>query len=276
MRGRPHPEPGVDNVRVEANLPTTLWAAVRHDLYTLFGSVANSEVRLAPGALLGISGGPTADFNMAFIDEAAGDEARFGEFIGHVERAGVAAVFMVSGACAPRLGPIARELGLVEAGSAPLMALDDPSPRPVDPGFAVHQVRDEKSLGVVADLVAAAFSLDREWVGRTFCSKALLEVPSLSFFLASTQGEPISAVTTTAGPNVVGIWSMATAPQHQRRGAGRAALLAAIDHHRRRGAKAFYLIATPAGKPLYDSVGFGTVDDCTLWIAGSSSQFPSH
>jgi hypothetical protein len=46
--------------------------------------------------------------------------------------------------------------------------------------------------------------------------------------------------------------------------------------HARRGAKTFYLIATAAGKPLYDSLGFKTVDELSIWLAGESSQFPAH
>jgi GNAT superfamily N-acetyltransferase len=122
----------------------------------------------------------------------------------------------------------------------------------------------------VADLVSAAFELDRAWVGRTFCSNTLLESPTLSFFLASKEGEPYSAVTTTAGRTTVGIWSMATSPNHLRQGAGRAVLLAAMEHHRTLGATMFYLIATPSGKPLYDSIGFTSVDEFPIWVAAGS------
>ncbi len=263
-------------MRVVAKLPTILWASARRDLLTLFGYIEKAEVRLAPGGVLGITRGPTADFNMALIDAAAGDEALLDEFVERVTREAVPAVFMLSSACAPRLGPMAKERGLVEAGTAPLMALTDRPSLPREPRFAVQRVGDEKALGAVADLVAAAFTLDREWVGRTFCADALLDAPALSFFLASKEGEPYSAVTTTAGRTTVGIWSMATAPNRQRQGGGRAALLAAVEHHRRLGAKTFYLIATPAGKPLYDSVGFTTVDEFPLWVAGMSESFATH
>ncbi len=254
-------------MRVVAKLPTTLWAAARRDLLTLFGYIENAEVRLAPGGLLGLSRGPTADFNMALIDAADDDEALLDEFVRRVKREAVPAVFMLSSACAPRLGPVAKERGLVNAGLAPLMVLTDRPPLPRESRFAVQRVGDEKALGAVADLVAAAFTLDREWVGRTFCADTLLDAPTLSFFLASKEGEPYSAVTTTAGRDTVGIWSMATAPNRQREGAGRAALLAAVEHHRCRGARTFYLIATPAGKPLYDSVGFTTVEEFPIWVA---------
>ncbi|MBV9597111.1 MAG: GNAT family N-acetyltransferase [Chloroflexi bacterium] len=66
---------------------------------------------------------------------------------------------------------------------------------------------------------------------------------------------------------------MATAPEHQRRGAGRAVLQAALDYHHAQGADAFYLVATPAGKSLYDAVGFETVDDLAIWVTGHSAQF---
>jgi N-acetylglutamate synthase len=251
-----------------ASKSASLWAAARRDLLTLFGSIENAEAMLAPGGLLGLTGGPTADFNMALIDAGADDEALLGEFVERVTKAALPAAFMLSSACAGRLGPIAKEKGLVEAGSAPLMALTVGHPFPQESGFAVQRVDNEKSLGVVADLVSDAFALDREWVGRTFCADTLLDAPALSFFLASKDGEPYSAVTTTAGGTTVGIWSMATAPNRLRQGAGRAALLAAIEYHRALGATTFYLIATAAGKPLYDSVGFTTVEEFPIWVAG--------
>jgi GNAT superfamily N-acetyltransferase len=265
-------------------LPTTLWTAARRDLLALFGYVENGEVSMAPGALLGLTGGPSADFNMALVD--TDDGAALGEFADHVKKAGVPTTFMLSSACAGRLGPLAKNKGLVEVGNAPLMALQvGSSPLAAEvtrsvggswSTFSTERVTSEKSLGFVADLVAAAFELDRDWVGRTFCSNTLLDSPTVSFFLASKDGQPYSAVTTTAGRTTVGIWSMATAPNRVRQGAGRATLLTAIEHHRKLGATTFYLIATPSGKPLYDSVGFTTVDDFPIWVAAGSEPPSAH
>lgn len=66
---------------------------------------------------------------------------------------------------------------------------------------------------------------------------------------------------------------MSTPPEEQRQGAGRAVLLAAMDHYRTRGAETFYLCATLAGKPSYDSLGFKAVDDTPIWVVGHSEQF---
>jgi N-acetylglutamate synthase len=235
---------------------------------TLVGYLEIGEARLAPGALLGITGGPTADFNMALIDTGANGDEVIGDFVDQLTKAGVPAVFMVSSASAARLGSVAKKRGLEEVGTAPLMVLTAGAAFPQKSGYTVQRVSDEKALGDVADLVAAAFALDREWVGRTFCSAALLPAQAVSFFLASKDGEPYSAVTTTASGADVGIWSMATSPNHLRQGAGRAALVAAIEHHRGLGATTFYLIATPSGKPLYDSLGFKTVEEFPMWVKG--------
>ena len=238
--------------------------------------IEDGEARLAGRAMLAITGGPTADFNIAVIDACPEDGALFTEFVQQVEQRGLPCVFMLSGACAGRLEPLANKMGLLEAGTAPLMALEGAPPVPSQSGFAIHRITDKEGAAMNADLVASAFALDRAWVGRTFSSEALLDAPSFSFFLASKEGQPFSGVTTSMSGTTVGIWSMATPANRQRKGAGRAALIGAIEHHRGLGATTFYLIATPAGKPLYDSVGFKTVDEAHLWVAGHSEQFSPH
>jgi hypothetical protein len=260
---------------VASHLATRLWASARRDLVALMSYVDDVEVRLEARALIGFSGGPTADFNLALIDACSDDEALFVEYVQLAYRRRLPCLFMLSGACAGRLEGPAKGLGLTQVGTAPLMALVDGPALPVQTTFAVDRVTDKAGMSVEADLVASAFALDREWVGRTFSSETLLESQTLSFFLAYKEGEPFSGVTTTTSGTTVGIWSMATPANRQRMGAGRAALGGAIEHHRRLGATTFYLIATPAGKPLYDSLGFTTVEEAHLWVAGHSDQ-PAH
>ena len=68
---------------------------------------------------------------------------------------------------------------------------------------------------------------------------------------------------------------MATAPARQRQGAGRALLQAVLRELGGDGNTRFYLIATAPGKPLSDAMGFTTIDDLTIYIAGQSQQFAS-
>lgn len=230
----------------------------------MFVSIDGIETKVAPRALLGISGGPTADFNMALVDTE--DDAVLREFAEVLRKVALPAVFFLSSACAARLGPVAAEIGFVNQGNAPLMALTGAATVRAAPGFSVDRVQDTTTLALVADLVAASFEVDRSWVDRAFCAPALLNAPAFTFFLASKDGEPYSALTTSTGGAVVGIWSMATPENRRRQGAAKAALLCSIEHHRRLGATTFYLIASAAGKPLYDSVGFKTVEEFPIWV----------
>ncbi len=86
----------------------------------------------------------------------------------------------------------------------------------------------------------------------------------------------MSGVCTSGVGSTVGIWTMSTPPEKQRQGAGQAVLRAAMQDHAKRGAETFYLIATAAGKPLYDKLGFSTVDELSIWLVGEPSQVPAH
>ena len=90
----------------------------------------------------------------------------------------------------------------------------------------------------------------------------------MDVFLARRGAAPVAALQTTRFGATVGIWAMGTAPEHQRQGAGRALLGAAMAHHRARGAARFYLGATEAGRPLYERAGFRTVAEAAVWAVG--------
>jgi GNAT superfamily N-acetyltransferase len=250
-----------------------LWAAARKDLAVFFGNIDGAEVTVRGNAILGITGGPTADFNMALFDESHDDVAVIEEFIGRLTARGLQGLFMMSTTAGGRLGPVAASKGLAHAGKSALMVLPATALGTSSADFAIERVTDSAGMAVVADLVASAFELDRTWCGRTFVAPSLLGAPGVEFFIARRGDEAMSTVTTTGTGDTIGIWSMATPPQKQRQGAGRAALLAAMGYHRNRGAETFYLCATAAGKPLYDNLGFKTVDDLAIWVVGHSEQF---
>jgi GNAT superfamily N-acetyltransferase len=243
-----------------------LWTAARNDLSEYFGTIDGAEVKVKGNAILGVTGGPTADFNMALFDESHDDVAVFEEFVARLTAIGLPGLFMMSSAAGRRLGPMAATKGLVEAGSAPLMARSAAALAGPSEDFTIERVIDSASMAVVADLMASAFAMDRTWCVRTFTSPSLLEAPGVEFFIARRGDEPMSAVTTTGTGATIGIWGMSTPPEKQRQGAGRAVLLAAMNYNRKRGAETFYLCATEAGKPLYNSLGFKTVDELPIWV----------
>ena len=67
---------------------------------------------------------------------------------------------------------------------------------------------------------------------------------------------------------VIGVWSMTTPRRHQRRGAGRALLTAALAEAWSPDTRFAVLMATPAGRRLYESVGFSAADEVTTSFRG--------
>ncbi len=100
-----------------------IWAAARRDLATFATYLQNPQLVLRGPAVLLISGGATASFNMAMLDIASDDEALLREFVARVRAARVQALFMLSSAASARLAAVARTEGLSEAAAAPLMLL---------------------------------------------------------------------------------------------------------------------------------------------------------
>ena len=65
---------------------------------------------------------------------------------------------------------------------------------------------------------------------------------------------------------------MGTDRAYQRSGIGRRLLSTAIAEARSHGARRFYLGATRAGIPLYESLGFTTRTVTKVWAAGETHQ----
>ncbi len=241
-----------------------------------FSYIDGAETVLRGNAFIGLTGGPTADFNMALFDEDPDAIAVFDDFISRVNATGVSAVALLSGAASRRLDPVAKVKGLIEAGTAPLMARSGALQDTPASEFVTKRISEPGEMSIFGDLASAAFAMDRAWVDRTFAAASLLDSPAMDFYLAYRQDVPMSAVCSSRAGSIVGIWTMSTPPDKQRQGAGRAVLLAAMQDHVARGAETFYLIATAAGKPLYDNLGFEIVDELSIWLVGESSQFPAH
>lgn len=248
---------------------TKLWSVARAHLLAFAAGMEGAEVVLRERTVLAISGGPTADFNMALVDDSPNLKDVVAEAVKRLNTRGLPGVFMVSADAAKSLAGEIDELGLTPVGEAPLMVFSGAIPA-ASPDYELVEASDQKDVDVVADMVSSAFAMDREWVGRTFVSAPLAGNSSrIGFYIAKKAGKPMSTVTASGAGSVVGIWSMATPPDLQGRGAGKAALLGAMARRQVMGAKSFFLIATPAGKPLYDSVGYKTVETFPMFMAGS-------
>jgi GNAT superfamily N-acetyltransferase len=207
--------------------------------------------------VVALSGAPAADLNLLVIGEAAGAGRFLADGIAEA-RARHLPLLVLS--AVPGLAPA----GFANAGTVPLMALGAGAPVAPAGDCEVERVTE---AGIAGRLQAEAFALpEAAMVALLAASLKLLDGPAV--YLASRGGVPMSSVTVTGHGDTAGIWTMATPPAHQGNGMGRALLTRVMAEWRRAGTKRFYLIATPAGRPLYESLGFGTVGLLSAWTSG--------
>jgi GNAT superfamily N-acetyltransferase len=136
----------------------------------------------------------------------------------------------------------------------------------------VERVTDKDGFEDAMDVCIQAFDYPADLILHAYPA-TMLNLPGFDYFLARRHGEPRSSVMSFRHGPFVGIYAMATPQQHRRQGIGRAVLEYLIAYHLERGATTFYLEATEAGYPLYDKVGFRTVDVAAVWLTGVSTQF---
>jgi GNAT superfamily N-acetyltransferase len=229
------------------------------------------ELHMTRNCVLGLTDEPLADFNMLTLGpdpDAAGFLARS---VARARERGLPLLAVMSPHVAQTLTPVATQLGLTAAGAAPLMVLR--AGAPLRPGRAVKVVRalGPELVGIAGDLAAAAFDVPRDAVARCI-DVGVTETAGVETHIAWDHDTPTSAVSVTPTGNTAGISLMATPPERQRQGWGRALLTQVIDDYRRRGVERFFLSATEAGLPLYASLGFKTVAELSAWVLGNANQ----
>jgi GNAT superfamily N-acetyltransferase len=142
-------------------------------------------------------------------------------------------------------------------------------PRPVDGSFrCIRAEQDELPTAVAvtseAHLVPEAMIVDS--FGRAALDGAAHVW--LAWDDAIAPPDAVSSVWLLPGDNVIGVAEMMTPARHQRRGAGQQLLTAALNVHRPNAPDGAVLLSTPAGRRLYESIGFRAVDEVVTCYRG--------
>jgi hypothetical protein len=130
--------------------------------------------------------------------------------------------------------------------------------------FTVERVRTKTDLRRAVAICAEGHAIDREILIRVLARDPSRE-DGVSTWIAWERDEPISVVWLTHG-KWIGVWEMMTPPAHRRRGAARAVLTTALAQSWGPSVSGSFLWATPAGRPLYESLAFRAVDEPTIWV----------
>jgi GNAT superfamily N-acetyltransferase len=223
------------------------------------------ELHMTRNCILGLTDEPLADFNRLILGDDPDAEGFLVRSVARAKERGRPLTALMSPHVAQRLAPVARRLGLSAVGTAPLMVLrPDVSVQPSRPAHIVRALGPELA-GIAGDLIAAAFDTPRDVIAR-YIDVCMTETSGLETYIAWGDEGPMCTVSVTPTGDTGGISLMATPPEHQRKGMGRALLSQVIDDYRRRGMGRFHLGSTEAGRRLYEGLGFKLVADLPVWV----------
>ncbi len=252
--------------------PSLLLRLAQEATLSLLHCSEGFEARLRPGVAMLLSGEPFADLNYLLVDDAPQVEDTFREFAAICVDRRLPFVAMLGPTVAEDLAEAATNLGLQHATALPLMVCEPADmPPTVVARVEVARVETVEDLLGSAAVLSKAFELSTDSVMRAF-PIGMIESPVVDVFIARLNGQTVSSVTLTVHDDLVGIFFMGTDPAHQRRGLGRFLLTKAMDDHFKRGARRFFLGAAPAGRPLYEQIGFITQGTVQVWVSGRTSQ----
>ncbi len=139
-------------------------------------------------------------------------------------------------------------------------------PIPVDTALRIEPAADRAALTAGMALTSEPNTVDRDLLHRSIRHAA--ESGAARMWLAWDDSEPISVVWIGRHRACLGVMEMMTPERHQRRGAGRALLTRALAAEWRDETELAVLVATPAGRRLYESIGFKTSDEILTRFRG--------
>jgi GNAT superfamily N-acetyltransferase len=243
-------------------------------LTVLFGAAEGFEFQQSVGTVLCLTGERLADFNLMLLTSDPDAPLRLRRAVARASLRNLPLLVVMSPRVADELASVAASFDLTPAGTIPLMVLRGaPKRGSKQAAMTLKHATTAPERQRVGALISAAFDLPGEAVDRVLV--ASLQAPiGAEAYLGLQGNDDLSSVSVTINGDTAGIWSMATPPHHQGRGLGRGLLLQVIEGLRKRGVKRFFLFASAAGLKLYESLGFQTISECTVWVR-SPAKGPS-
>ena len=240
--------------------------------WTTFAEHAARLYRVGPEAacrpatrwLAVVSGGSHPDLNPAVLLPGA-TAADATALLAALADAGVPGLISLSDLAQPGAAEALRDRGYVAAPLPEALMRCTARPDRRRARFASPVCGTGAELDVAIAVAAEVHVVDTASAQRTL-GRDVRDVEDVGTWIAWDGNEPASVVWLTTAGDEVGVWSMMTPVAHRRRGAGRAVLTAALDDVWHGMTRAATLWSTPAGRPLYESVGFTAVAEGISWV----------
>jgi GNAT superfamily N-acetyltransferase len=179
--------------------------------------------------------------------------------LAELEARGMPPAVIARDGTAPRVQDEARRLGLTADERIPGMSVERDAFRPMQrPDVEFRLVgADAPLLETALDVTARGFGAPREFFVPLFAGG--MQADGLDLWLAFVDGVPVSTAIGMVRGDTVGIFDVATPPEHRRKGYGALVTAKAVLEGFAAGATLAYLQSSDMGFPVYEALGFRTV-----------------
>ena len=221
------------------------------------------------GVVLNVIGLASASTNAVHILEPAASLTDARRFVERLQRADLPFVLRVRPGTPDWVADLAVSSGLERRIEFPIMRMAPAASARADDGQVIVEV-DPGDADLVGR-VTAAFTAGNEVPAGIFdplVAPAMFDRLEVAVY-AALDGDTVTSVGIRLQvPGAVGVFGVATPPEHRRRGLGKAITSRVVTDGVAAGARTAFLGATPMGYGIYERLGFRTVETWTFHVPG--------
>lgn len=229
------------------------------------GSAEHGESWAAPGVSVGIGGEASERVNLVVVHGSGSADDGIAGAAAVLRRRGLPGSVYAASPLAAEAGRAAAARGFTASAQLALMCVHAGDVVRSEDGHPTVRVAGLEGVLAAGEILADAFDLPADW-----CQRLLgVGFPSrtdAAAFIALHDGRPVAVAGSAQVGDVAGIHVVGARLAHRRRGAGTAAVSAAVEHHLRAGARWFAVFSPPATEPFFAGLGFVVVDHASTWV----------
>jgi N-acetylglutamate synthase len=217
--------------------------------------------------LASVTGAEAAVLNLVLVAAEGAQEDMITDLLDQVQATRVPHRLQAAADDAERVGRLALRRGMQPEAPVPLMVLEDLSTFPADagsrPGLVIRELAPQEAA-THPEVAALGFEAP---IGPMVhvTRESVLSTPGVRCYVGEVDGRPVTTgLGVTVGPHV-GLFTIATMPEHRRRGHGAALTARALLDARAHGASWAWLQSSDSGFGVYQRLGFRTLERSASW-----------
>ena len=216
----------------------------------------------------GVSGVPVPTLNGVWPEKVVLDEELVFEVLDQIARSGLPYCLQLRPGAPEKLGTLAARRGMVEQEPHPLMVLENPQHLTEAQGVEHLRIRQlaAEEAPLHARIAACGFEAPAE-VFEQLITPAVLARPGTRCYVGTIEDEVVTTGIGVTLQDFVGIFNIATPPEHRGHGFGAAVTARAASDGLANGASWSYLQSSVAGYNVYKHLGYNTLERWACWVS---------